>query len=112
MSDSVVVKSGEIRTSYNSIKNYAEFLIRQCEAYMRVLSSIQKNGIQDQLICSKLSAIAEALKPVIANLDALINTDVKNILNKDIADISAADSFMYPEGYFETIASLLAAFLG
>ena len=80
------------------------------ESYVAVLSEIQGKGIQDDLVCSKLSSIAQSLKPyktVIKDECEDIAADVKNY----ITEISKADNFKFPTDITSTIASLVAQFL-
>lgn len=111
MDHSVVVNSSEISTAYSHIKKYVDFLTRQLESYIKILSDIQKNAINDQIIASELSAIANEVKPQIMALDHLINNSIFTTLNREVAEIASADDFSYPNALIAQVSSLLAMFL-
>ena len=80
------------------------------EAYIAVLSEIQERGIQDDLVCSKLSAIALALKPYKTSIKDECE-EVAIDVNAYMAGIASADCFQFPTGITATIDSLVAQFL-
>lgn len=110
MNIDIVCAEGELSIAANNLVEYSEFLSRTIEAYVIVLSEIQEKGIQDDLVCSKLSSIANSLKPYKMSIQdecETIVTDVKDY----IAGVSKADNFKFPNDITSTIASLVAKFL-
>ena len=63
MAKDIVCAEAELSIAANNLVEYADFLSRTMESYVAVLSEIQEKGIQDDLVCSKLSSIAQSLKP-------------------------------------------------
>lgn len=110
MKTDIVCAESELSMAVNNLVEYADFLTRTMESYISVLSEIQENGIQDDLVCSKLSSIAQSLKPYKTSiLDECedIFTDVKDY----IAGVAVADNFKFPNNITTTIASLVDRFL-
>ncbi len=107
----VYVKESELSKASNQIKSYADFLSRCIEEYIQILATIQKDkAIADELICSKLSALAEQIMPYKTFIyDECEKTS--GFISNDIADISAEDNFRYPADMIATLSSLLATFL-
>lgn len=110
MNVDVVCAEAELSTAANNLVEYADFLSRTMEAYTTVLAEIQEKGIQDDLVCSKLSSIAQSLKPYKTSIKdecVDISTDVRDY----IAGVARADNFRFPTDITTTIASLVAQFL-
>lgn len=110
MNVDIVCAEGELSIAANSLVEYADFLSRTMEAYVSVLSEIQEKGIQDDLVCSKLSSIAQSLQPY----KTLIKDECEDVaadVRDYIAGVSRADNFSFPTDITSTIASLVAQFL-
>lgn len=107
----VYVKESELSRACNQVKSYADFLSRSIEEYIQILATIQNDkAIADELICSKLSSLAEQIMPYKTSIYDECEK-ISGIINSDIADISAEDNFRYPADMISTISSLLASFL-
>lgn len=110
MSVDIVCAEGELSMAVNSLTAYADFLARTIEAYIAVLSDIQTKGIQDDLVCAKLSSLALALQPYKTTIKTEcedIAADVQDYIN----GISDADNFTFPADITESMTSLLDKFL-
>ena len=95
MAKDVVCAEAELSIAANNLVEYADFLCRTMEAYIAVLSEIQERGIQDDLVCSKLSAIALALKPY--------KTSIKDECEEVAIDVNAYIDFdLYCISHFTT----------
>ena len=110
MAKDVVCAEAELSIAANNLVEYADFLCRTMEAYIAVLSEIQERGIQDDLVCSKLSAIVLALKPYKTSIKDECE-EVAIDVNAYMAGIASADCFQFPTGITATIDSLVAQFL-
>ena len=110
MAKDVVCAEAELSIAANNLVEYADFLCRTMEAYIAVLSEIQERGIQDDLVCSKPSAIALALKPYKTSIKDECE-EVAIDVNAYMAGIASADCFQFPTGITATIDSLVAQFL-
>lgn len=110
MAKDVVCAEAELSIAANNLVEYADFLCRTMETYIAVLSEIQERGIQDDLVCSKLSAIALALKPYKTSIKDECE-EVAIDVNAYMAGIASADCFQFPTGITATIDSLVAQFL-
>ena len=106
MAKDIVCAEAELSIAANNLVEYADFLSRTMESYVAVLSEIQEKGIQDDLVCSKLSSIAQSLKPYKTSIKDECE-DVASDVKDYIAGISKADNFRFPTD----IASLVAQFL-
>lgn len=110
MSVDIVCAEGELSIAVNSLAEYADFLARTIEAYVQTLSEIQEKGIQDDLVCSKLSALARDLEPyktAIPEECEAIAADVKEY----ISGIEESDRFQFPEEITGSLSSLASQFL-
>lgn len=107
----VYIEEGEMSKACNQIKSYADFLSRSIEEYLKELASIQNDKvIADDLICSKLSALAEQVMPYKTSIYEECKK-IDSIIQKEIQDIKTEDNFKYPAEMISTISSLLAKFL-
>lgn len=110
MKRDIVCAESELSIAANNIIEYADFLSRTMEVYIAILAEIQEKGIQDDLVCSKLSAIAQSLAPYKKSVDSecrALGDDVKDY----IAGIAQADNFRFPTDITSTIGALVTKFL-
>lgn len=110
MAGDIVCAEAELSIAANNLAEYADFLSRSIESYIAVLSEIQEKGIKDDLVCAKLSSIAQSLTPYKTSITdecEEIAADVKEY----ITGISNADNFKFPSDITSTISSLVAQFL-
>ncbi len=110
MNTDIVCAEGELSIAANNLAEYADFLSRIMEAYVDILSQIQNNGIQDDLVCLKLSSIAQSLNPYKTSIKDEcedITADIRNYID----EVSRVDNFRFPTDLTSTIASLVAQFL-
>lgn len=110
MAKDIVCAEAELSIVANNLVEYADFLSRTMEKYVAVLSEIQEKGIQDDLVCSNLSSIAQSLKPYKTSIKDECE-DVAADVKDYISGISRADNFKFPTDITSTIASLVARFL-
>lgn len=107
----VYIKESELSRASNQIKSYADFLSRSLEEYIQILATVQnEKAIADELICSRLSALAEQILPYKTSIYDECEK-ISGIISSDITNISAEDNFRYPADMISTISSLLASFL-
>lgn len=106
----IVCDESELSIAANNIAEYADFLSRSMVAYVAILSEIQEKGIQDDLVCSKLSSIAESLEPYKLNIKDVCDFILADV-NDYIAGVSNVDNFRFPTDITSTITSLVAKFL-
>lgn len=111
MANFVVCDEDEISTAANKIINYAEYLERQMEYYVKVLAWVQEEGIHDDLICSEISALAEEVKENIKAVSTAVNPDLSNIISEEFSEIESADRFSYPASIMDEIRAVLGMFL-
>ena len=110
MAKDIVCAEAELSIAANNLVEYADFLSRTMESYVAVLSEIQEKGIQDDLVCSKLSSIAQSLKPYKTSINGECE-EIADDVRVYIAGISRADNFKFPTDITSTIVSLVAQFL-
>lgn len=99
----------ELSKAANAIVNYAGFLSRSIASYINILADVQSKGINDDLVCSKLSDLAQKL----SNYDESIYetcTRISACVSRDITGIEAADNFRFPSDLTTIISALLAEF--
>ncbi len=110
MAKDIVCAEAELSIATNNLIEYADFLSRTIESYIAVLSEIQEKGLQDDLVCSKLSSIEQSLKPYKTSIKyecENVATDVRDY----VAEISRADNFRFPTDITSTIVSIIEQFL-
>lgn len=110
MNVDIVCAEGELSMAVNNLVEYADFLARTIEAYIQTLSEIQEKGIQDDLVCARLSALAQALEPYKTTITSEceeIAADVRDYIN----GIEEADHFIFPSEITGSMASLAKQFL-
>lgn len=110
MNKDVVYDEMELTIATNNILNYADFLSRSIERYISLINEVQENGIQDELICSKLSELVSTVTPyktAIYNEVEKINSEV----HKAIEEVAKADNFKFPDSVLKDMVSLLGEFL-
>lgn len=110
MAKDIVCAEEELSIVANNLVEYADFLSRTMESYVTVLSEIQEKGIQDDLVCSKLSLIAQSLKPYKTSIKDECEDIAANVRGY-IVEITRVDNFKFPTDITSTIASLVAQFL-
>jgi len=106
----IVCAEGELSVAANNLVEYADFLSRAMQSYIAILSDIQEKGIQDDLICSKLSSIADSLRPYLTSVEDEC-MDIAMDVRSYITEVARADNFKFPADITSTIGSLLAHFL-
>lgn len=109
MTRDIVCDEGELSIAANNLLEYADFLVRTMDAYVAVLAEIQVKGIQDDLVCSKLSSVEQSLKPY---KTAIIDEceEIAKIVRDYIQEIARADNFKFPSDITAPIATLVAQF--
>ncbi|WP_040214962.1 hypothetical protein [Clostridium polynesiense] len=106
----IICAEDEMSMAANNIMGYADFLSRSIESYIAILAEVQEKGIKDDLVSSRLSAIASSLMPVktsIFNECQAIAVDIKD----NIAGVEAVDNFNFPADLTSKLSSLVAQFL-
>lgn len=110
MRTDIVCAEAELSVAANNIVEYADFLSRTIESYISVLSDIQEKGIQDDLVCAKLSSIAHSLQPYKTSIKEECE-DIATDTRDYITGIARADNFRFPTDITSTIATLVAQLL-
>lgn len=110
MKTDIVCAEAELSIAVNNIVEYADFLSRTIEAYISVLAEIQEKGVQDELVCSKLSAIAQSLKPYKISVKEECDNFAADV-RKYITEVSDADNFKFPMDITSTITSIVSRFI-
>lgn len=106
----IVCAEGELSIAANKLVEYADFLSRTMESYVAVLAEIQEKGIQDDLVCSKLSSIARSLNPYKTSIKDECD-DIAGDVRAYITGVAQVDNFNFPTDITSSIASLVAQFL-
>lgn len=106
----VICSEAELSIAANNIVEYADFLVRSIESYVSILSEIQGDGIKDDLVCARLSEIANKLSPCKITISKVCE-DVQSGITSYMSDVSAADKFVFPSDITSTIATLVSQFL-
>ena len=92
--DNMGVQDSEFTSAGNTIVKYAQKLSTMMQQYCDAVQSICQTGIQDQLICSKLSKLANDVAKLRAPLEEIAGDAAKNC--KDFVDaVDSADQFLY-----------------
>ncbi len=110
MNVDIVCAEGELSMAVNRLTAYADFLARTLEAYLQTLSDIQEKGIQDELVCAKLAALAQALEPCKTAIPAACDALAADV-HSYIQGVEAADRFVFPAEITASMASLAQQFL-
>ena len=111
MEKDVICNPSEIRIAYHNMERYTDFLTGQMRQYIKTLSRVQETSICDELIASRLSSLADEIRPQIASLEKALEA-IRMSANREISEINAADgSFQYPGELLARVSSLLASFL-
>lgn len=112
MAQDVVYSESELCMAKNNLLSYADYMVRQMDAFQKALSDIQAGAIQDKLICAGISGLSFRVKPLAKNVFRVVDQDVCKAVDNAISEVStAADAFKYPASLLDTISSLLSAFL-
>lgn len=90
MAKDVIIYPGEISTALSEIENHIDTLSANLLRYKRVLSDIQKHGIQDELIRGKIGNIAILIESYITQL-ADISDEIKKSGNAGVSKIKSVD---------------------
>ncbi len=90
MAKDVVIYPGEIITALSEIENHIDTLAANLLQYKRVLSDIQKNGIQDELIRGKIGNISILIESYINQLMDISN-EIKKNGNRGVNKIKSVD---------------------
>lgn len=69
MSENVRANVGEIKTVMKEVDEKVETVVDAITQYINMLKRLQMFGVQDDLICAKLSGIADHLKTCRKELD-------------------------------------------
>ena len=111
MGNFVVCDEDEISTAANKINNYADYLQRQMEYYLKVLAWVQEDGIRDNLICSEISALADEVKENITTVSTAVNPELLKIISEEFSEIEGADRFSYPASFMDEVKAVFGRFL-
>ncbi len=96
MNRDIICDEDEFLSVAKSSWNYVIFLISSIETYINILTDIQEEGLQDQLICAKISRIVELLQPQKQTL-IIESNEINQIIKQYLEEISKADNFIFPE---------------
>ena len=110
MAEDIVCAEAELSIAANNIVEYADFLVRTMETYTEILSEIQEKGIQDDLVCSKLSSIVQQLKPYMTSIPEECESIRENVSGY-ITGVAVVDRFVFPGNIGTSIASIVSQFL-
>lgn len=107
----IVYSDGEISIALNKIQSTVELLAKTMEEYHNSLANLQGNGIKDDLICGKLTQLANNVKRakrlLLANYD-----EIEGKLKQSMQDIEDADNFIFPGDFSAEVLSILSSILG
>lgn len=90
MAKDVVIYPGEITTALSEMENHIDTLSANLLKYKRVLSDIQKNGVQDELIRGKIGNVSILIEGYIKQL-ADISDEIKMNGNSGVNKIKSID---------------------
>ena len=110
MKEDFVLVEYEMAIAVNKITNTIDFLSRSIDSYIKILSDVQKKGIEDRMICSELSDLAERVRNKQESLEILYNELGKEV-NSGIRDVETNDNFEFPSDFMTNVISLLSMFL-
>lgn len=109
MGKDVVCVESELAIASNQITGYADFLSRSIESYVAILKGIQERGIQDDLVCSKLSEIAQSVTPykeyIVKTCDE-IAAEIRDYVDQ----MTQADSFQFPRDIMLDVSTEISQF--
>ena len=92
--DNMGVQDSEFTSAGNTVVLYAKELSTMMQQYCSAVQSICHTGIQDQLICSKLSKLANDVANLRAPLEEIAGDAAKNCKNF-VDAVDSADQFLY-----------------
>ena len=107
MRTDIVSAEVELTVAANQIARYADFLAESIQAYVKILIQLQERGIQDDLVCAKLSDIAIKVAPAIKKLDNE-GTEIRITIANYISEVEKAEKIAFPTGIVDIIRSLFA----
>lgn len=96
MSKDVVCVDDELYAASSNIIEYCETLNRIIEDYISIIERIQEDGIQDELICTRLNELIDSVQPYIE----YINNEKNLILSQTRSyqtKIDEEDNFDFKE---------------
>ncbi len=109
MDKSVYVSEAEFLKSVNVMDSYTDFLIRKMEEYFQILSSIQENGICDNLACANISDLSDEVSKLLPLLKKT-QISLSNYVTCGMNCFSEADNFKYPYNIIDKISSIINLF--
>lgn len=109
MTEDVICVDGEIRTVSKEIEEYLESLISSITSYNRWLGTVQKTGIQDELIRAKIGNLYTLLASYKEELLELLENYKRDRIGF-LRDIESKDVFSFPTGVMSDIDILLSMF--
>lgn len=105
----IICAEAELSIAANNLVEYADFLSRTMESYVAVLAEIQERGIQNDLVCSKLSSIAQYLNPYKTRIKDECDR-VAGDVSDYFASVAEVDNFKFPTDITSIVAPLVDQF--
>lgn len=110
MTRDVICDEAELAITANQIMDYAYFLDGCISTYIKILRRLQEEGIQDDLVCAKLSELAAEVGPVREALSES-GEEVSQYIRQYLNEVAAADSFRFMSDLQGTVLAVLSKLL-
>lgn len=110
MEKDVVCVESELSIAHNKIVEYGNFLSEAIESYVAILAEVQERGIQDDLVCSKLSEVAQSVTPYKTYIVETCN-EIADEIRDYVDQMTQVDGFKFPDDIMSDVASAISQFL-
>lgn len=110
MRKDIVSAEAELSVAANQIARYADFLAESVQTYVQILSRLQTQGIQDDLVCARLTEIALSVQPAVRELGDQSET-IRSKVSEFISEVEKVDKLAFPSGVIEIIKSVFSQFI-
>lgn len=107
MGRDIISAEAELAIAVNQVTDYAQFLLDSIDAYIGILQTLQTDGIKDDLVCARLSEIAQTVEPVKTSV-ADCCEDVSSRVNQFIRAVAMADDFRFSSDLSGKVSAILA----
>lgn len=110
MGQEFVLDESEISLAVNKITTIIQFLQESVDSYISILEKVETEGINDDLVCSKLESLAAIANLYRKKLETF-NTKFSADINTSISSVEDSDNFQFPSDLMTYVTYLLSNFL-
>lgn len=110
MKNDFILDEAELSIAANKIEFMIESLIVAIDEYETIMKSVTTLGINNLLVNSKIQSLITQMQQQKIVLIEIKDSFLKDIVNAEISDTEAVDTFVYPFDLLTEVTSLLSQF--